>query len=60
MNWPDKLEWQPDAVLHAQCILESVAGDYRIALECLPYWVEQYGASYCERLRFCLTPHGEA
>ena len=58
---PDKLPSDfPDPITHAGVILDTLQGDYELALEALPGWVEIYGLDYCRRLLFFLAPQGHA
>ncbi len=59
--WPDKPpNTFPDAREHAMLILEAVHGDYRLALEHLPAFHDEFGLNYCRRLEWLLSPKGEA
>jgi hypothetical protein len=51
----------PDAVEHAQAILEAVEGDYKQALEHVQV-LRAFGFSdeYCRRIETLLTPKGES
>jgi len=62
MHMPDKSPTPADfldPLAHAIVILETVEGDYRMALEHVPVWAAVYGVEYAMQLENFLTPKGE-